>query len=54
MSDHLGGMRIQMVAYAIATLVVLIVLTVLSVYKPQGVTPYGWGKQLGERVRPQE
>ena len=51
MSSHLGGVRIQMVAYATATLVVLFVLTVLSVYKPPGMTRYGWAKQDEERVR---
>lgn len=30
-------------------LVVLLVITVLNVYKPQGVTPYGWRKQREER-----
>jgi hypothetical protein len=54
MSSHLDGLRIQMLAYAIATLLVLIVLTVLSVYKPQGMTQYGWAKQSGGRVRSQE
>jgi hypothetical protein len=54
MSDHLGGLRNRMVAYAIATLLVLLVLTILSVYKPQGMTRYGWGKQHEERVRAQE
>lgn len=37
--------RIQMVVASGATLVVLLVLTALSVYKPRGLTPYGWRKQ---------
>jgi hypothetical protein len=32
------------------TLVLLVVL-VLNVYKPQGLTPYGWRKQQAERMR---
>ena len=32
-------------------LAVLIVVTVLNVYKPRGVTPYGWRKQQEERAR---
>lgn len=31
-------------------LLVLLVITVLSVYKPRGVTPYGWRKQSEERM----
>lgn len=30
-------------------LLVLLVITVLNVYKPQGVTPYGWRKQREKR-----
>jgi len=50
LSANLGGLRIQMVAYAIAALLVLLVLTALSVYKPPGMTRYGWRKQQEERV----
>ena len=32
-------------------LVVLLVIQVLNVYKPQGMTPYGWRKQQEERQR---
>ncbi len=32
-------------------LLVLLVITVLNVYKPRGVTPYGWRKQREERAR---
>jgi hypothetical protein len=35
-------------------LVVLLVVTVLNVYKPQGLTPYGWRKQQEARVRATE
>ena len=37
----LRGLRIQLVADAGAALLVLLVATTLSVYKPQGRTPYG-------------
>jgi hypothetical protein len=30
-------------------LVVLLAITALNVYKPAGLTPYGWRKQRGER-----
>ena len=31
-------------------LLVLLVITVLNVYKPRGLTPYGWRKQLEQRT----
>jgi hypothetical protein len=34
-----------------AGLVVLLAITVLNVYKPRGLTPYGWRKQQEERAR---
>ncbi|HEX3639991.1 MAG TPA: hypothetical protein VHV10_01745 [Ktedonobacteraceae bacterium] len=37
--------QILMVVASGAALLVLLVLTALSVYKPQGMTPYGWRKQ---------
>ena len=40
-SGDLRGLRIQLLADAGAALVVLLVATTLSVYKPQGRTPYG-------------
>jgi hypothetical protein len=42
---ELHGLRIQLVADAGAALVVLLVATTLSVYKPRGLTRYGWRKQ---------
>jgi len=42
-------LRIQMVVAAGAALVALLVATTLSVYKPRGVTPYGWRKQHEQR-----
>lgn len=44
-SVDLRGLRIQLVANAGAALLVLLVATTLSVYKPQGMTRYGRRKQ---------
>lgn len=41
----LREVRIQLVADAGAAVVVLVIATVLSVYKPRGLTPYGWRKE---------
>jgi hypothetical protein len=43
-SADLRGLRIQLIADAGAALAILLVATVLSVYKPRGLTPYGWRK----------
>jgi hypothetical protein len=45
LNPQLRGLRIQLIADAGAALLVLIVNTVLSVYKPWGRTPYGIRKQ---------
>jgi hypothetical protein len=45
----LFGARREMVIASAAALVVLLVVTVLSVYKPRGLTPYGQRKQDGQR-----
>ena len=37
--------------HSVGGLVVLLVVHVLNVYKPQGVTRYGWRKQQEERSR---
>jgi hypothetical protein len=39
------GMQLKMVVTSAATVVVLIMLTGLAVYKPRGMTPYGQHKQ---------
>jgi hypothetical protein len=44
-SADLGGLRIQLVADSGAALLVLLVATTLSVYKPRGMTRYGARKQ---------
>ena len=43
------GLRVQLVADAAAAIVLLLVTTGLSVYKPRGLTPYGWRRQRLER-----
>ena len=50
-ASDLGGLRIQLVADAGAALIVLLVTTTLSVFKPRGITPYG-RKQLKRRTAP--
>ncbi|TLS41555.1 hypothetical protein FE633_35800 [Streptomyces montanus] len=51
--DDLVGMRVQLIADAAAALVVLLVAVVLSVYKPRGLTRYGWRRrQEVHRQRP--
>jgi len=37
--------------HSVGGLVVLLVVQVLNIYKPQGLTPYGWRKQQEERKR---
>lgn len=45
----LQGARFEMVLASSLALVVLLILTVLSVYKPRGMTPYGRRKQDEQR-----
>ena len=47
---NLRPLQVQMVADAIAAIVLLAVTVGLSVYKPRGVTPYGWRKQREEKA----
>lgn len=47
-SDH-RQLQIQLVADAGLALVALLAATTLSIYKPRGVTPYGWRKLKEER-----
>ena len=44
-SAELAGLRIRLVADAGAALLTFLVATALSVYKPRGMTRYGWRKQ---------
>jgi len=52
-SADLRGLKIQLVANAGAALLVLLVATTLSVYKPRGMTRYGRRKQREQRTAPQ-
>jgi hypothetical protein len=49
-SGELAGLRVQLVADAGAALLALLVATALSVYKPRGMTRYGWRKQHEQRT----
>jgi hypothetical protein len=51
-ADH-RTVQVQLVADAGLALVALLVATTLSVYKPRGMTRYGWRKQREERTVPQ-
>lgn len=51
-SGDLGRMKIQLVADAGAALLVLLVAVTLSVYKPRGLTRYGWRQQRTKRTSP--
>ncbi|RUV68773.1 MAG: hypothetical protein EOR30_11920 [Mesorhizobium sp.] len=44
-SADLRGLRFSPVIHAAGGLLVLLVPVVLSLYKPRGLTPYGWRKQ---------
>ena len=46
---HVGGHGGDLF-HAGGGLLVLLVITVLNVYKPQGLTPYGWRKQQEQRT----
>jgi hypothetical protein len=49
--SELVGLRIQLVADSAAAIVVLLVALTLSIYKPRGLTSYGWRKQaVGRRT----
>jgi hypothetical protein len=42
------GVQVQLVAAAAAGLLALLLETTLAVYKPRGLTPYGWRKKNEE------
>jgi hypothetical protein len=44
-STDLRAVRVQLIGDAAAALLVLFATTVLSVYKPRGMTRYGWRRQ---------
>ena len=45
LSDDLHAIRVQMVIASVAALLALLTETTLAVYKPRGMTSYGWRKQ---------
>jgi hypothetical protein len=45
----LRELRVQFVVEAVAAILLLLVITALSVFKPRGLTPYGWRKQRDQR-----
>jgi len=49
-SDDYFLLRVQLVADASYAVVALLVATTLSVYKPRGMTRYGWRKQRKQRM----
>jgi hypothetical protein len=50
--SNLHDMQAQMVIASALALLVLIIETALAVYKPKGMTPYGWRKQDEQRAQP--
>jgi hypothetical protein len=52
-STDLIGLRRSIRTHAAGGLLVLLVLVALSIYKPRGMTRYGWRKQHEQRARPQ-
>jgi hypothetical protein len=49
-SAKLGGLGGDLF-HAVGGLLVLLVITMLNIYKPRGLTPYGWRKQQEQRMR---
>lgn len=49
LSADLHGLQVQMVVASAAALLALLVTTGLAVYKPRGMTSYGWRKQYEQR-----
>jgi hypothetical protein len=47
LSPEMRGLQIQLVGDAAFALAVLVVATVLGVYKPRGLTAYGWRLRTG-------
>jgi hypothetical protein len=45
----LRGLRISVLGHALGGLVVLLWATLLGLYKPQGLTPYGWRRHQQDR-----
>ena len=49
----LHSLQVQMVIASVAALVALLVAMALAVYKPRGMTAYGWRKQYEQRTMSQ-
>lgn len=49
--DDLQGARVQLIVAAAAAVLALVLMTGVSIYKPRGMTHYGWRKHYTERVR---
>lgn len=47
------ALRIQLVVNAALAVVALLLTTVLGIYKPRGMTPYGWRKQQEQKASSQ-
>ena len=47
---ELHGLQVQMLIASVAALLALLAATTLGVYKPRGLTPYGWRKQQEQRA----
>jgi hypothetical protein len=50
--DDLLSLRRSLVVHATGGIVVLITTTVLSIYKPRGLTRHGWRKQQSQLGKP--
>ena len=50
LSGDLRQLQVQMVIASAAAVIALLVATALAVYKPRGMTPYGWRKQYEQRT----
>jgi len=48
--ENMSPLRIQILVAAALALLALTVANVLSIYKPRGLTPYGWRKQQEQRL----
>jgi len=48
--SEFGQVGVQIAIDASAATVVLLIATVLAIYKPRGVTPYGWREQQNRRA----
>ena len=51
-TETLRPVQLQLVVDSGAALVALLLTTLLSVYKPRGLTPYGWRQLQAERPKP--